>query len=308
MLTGILKLELIMAMLIAVGIVLKSRGKITEEGRECLTNIVVDVIIPCSIVKSFIGQGDAKTLLASLPIIGLSVLIMVMCSVLGKLCFRRLGPQARTLAEYGLINSNCMFIGLPVVVSLLGDEGGLLQSLYMIFVRCYIWSYGMSLFTGKGANLRETVKKATTNPAMIAAMIGIVLMLTGIQMPEVLDRTMGYFSDCLMAMSMVLIGTVLCGMDLRHIFRADVWWYNFIRLIVAPGLALGICLILHTSYMITAVAVVLAAMPSASLTAVFAARYHYDLEYGSLIVATSTVVSILTIPLWFLAVNAVFGM
>ncbi len=308
MLTEILKLEFIMAMLIAVGAVMKTRGKITDEGQACLTNIVIDVIIPCNIIMSFIGQGNLDKLMESLPIIGLSALMMFLSVVIGKICFRRMDPEIRKLAEYGLVNSNALFIGLPVVLSLFGNEAGMLQSLYMIFVRSFVWSYGLGILAGKGSSLQETLKKNLTNHCMLAAAVGILLMLTGFELPEVLTRTFSYFSSCLMAMSMLLIGCVLSGLDIGHVFRADVWWFNLVRLIAAPAAALAVCLLLRTRPLIAAVVVIMMAMPSASMTAVLAPRYHCNQQYGGLVVATSTIMSIVTIPVWYLVLRLIYGL
>ena len=111
-----------------------------------------------------------------------------------------------------------------------------------------------------------------------------------------------------MAMSMLLIGSVLSSIDLRRLFRPDVLWFSFIRLVAAPLLILLICLFLNTDYYLTGVTLILCAMPCASLTAVLAARYGADLQYGSLIVAVSTIIGTFTIPLWFLTVTRIFGM
>ena len=297
-----------MLLLILVGALLRYRGKITDAGRECLTDVVIEAIIPCSIVLSFVGQGSLDKLLGSLPIIGLSILSMAAQVALGKICFRHMEPEVKKLANYAMVNSNCMFIGFPVILSLLGEEGAMLQSLYMIFTRSFIWSYGLSILTGKGSNHKETVMRTLKHPCMIAALVGIILMLTEAELPDIISRTMGYFSSCLMAMSMLLIGSVLYGMDVKSIFRKDVWWYNLIRLVAAPAAALGICLLFRVDYLMTGVVVIMAGMPSASMTAVLAPRYHCDVGYGSLVVATSTVASIVTIPLWYMAVRMIFGM
>jgi predicted permease len=307
MVFDLIKLEIVMTLLILTGVRMRRTGRITDAGRETLTNVVCDVILPCNIIMSFTGQNGLDALLGSLPIVGLSVLVMIVSVLLGKLAFRRFGPEVRVLALYGMINSNSMFIGLPVVESLFGGYGVMLQSLYMIFVRIIIWSYGMSLFTG-GVNFRDTLLRTLTHPCVIAVGIGILIMVFDLQIPDILYQSMHYFHVCLMAMSMLLIGSVLSSIDLRRLFRPDVLWFSFIRLVAAPLLILLICLFLKTDYYLTGVTLILCAMPCASLTAVLAARYGADLQYGSLIVAVSTIIGTFTIPLWFLAVTRIFGM
>lgn len=166
----------------------------------------------------------------------------------------------------------------------------------------------MSLFTGQGGSRSETIKRTLKHPCVIAVGIGILIMLFDIPVPDVINRTMRYFHNCLMAMSMLLIGSILFGMSLENLFRPDVWWFNFVRLVLAPAVTLAICVLLKTDYYITAVVVLMTAMPCGSLAAVMAARYDADVQYGSLIVATSTIVGTVTIPVWFLIIQKVFGM
>ena len=196
--------------------------------------------------------------------------------------------------------TNALFIGLPVIQSLLGDAGVLQQSMYMIFVRMFCWSYGLSLYTGVKSDWKSSAKRLMTNGCMIAAMLGLVMMLTGFRLPSFLDRTLGYASNCMMLISMLLIGVVLSEMDFRHLLRADVWGFTAVRLLVVPAIVLLVCRLFQVPYIVTAACTLLSGMPAASLTAVLAARYHGDSELGALLVAVSTILSVVTIPLWFM--------
>ena len=103
-----------------------------------------------------------------------------------------------------------------------------------------------------------------------------------------------------MALSMFLIGAVLVNLDGKKLFRKDIWGFSVLRLVIVPGLvALG-CRLFAVDFVVTATCVLMAGMPAASLTAVLAARYHGDEELGALIVTLSTLLSVISIPLWFL--------
>ena len=104
----------------------------------------------------------------------------------------------------------------------------------------------------------------------------------------------------MMLISMLLIGVVLSEMDFRHLLRADVWGFTAVRLLVVPAIVLLVCRLFQVPYIVTAACTLLSGMPAASLTAVLAARYHGDSELGALLVAVSTILSVVTIPLWFM--------
>lgn len=303
MVKDLLQLELIMVLLVLAGVWLRRRGTITDQGRDCLTDVLMTVVLPCNIFLSFKTDADMETLRSFLVTIMISVLVMLFTAVLGKLLYRRKEERQEKVFRYGLINSNALFIGLPIIQSLLGDAGVLQQTMYMIFVRMFCWSYGLSLYTGVRSDWKSSAKRLMTNECMIAAALGLVMMLTGFQLPTFLDRTLGYASSCMMLISMLLIGVVLSEMDCGQLLRADVWCFAAVRLLLVPaGVLLG-CRLFQMPYIVTATCTLLSGMPAASLTAVLAARYHGDSELGALLVAVSTILSAVTIPVWFMILH-----
>lgn len=300
MLKDLLQLEIIMVLLALTGVWLRRRGIITDQGRDCLTDVLMTVILPCNIFLSFKTDADMETLRSFLVTIVISVLVMLFTAVLGKAMYGRKEDHQQKVFRYGLINSNVLFIGLPIIQSLLGDAGVLQQTMYMIFVRVFCWSYGLSLYTGVKSDWKASAKRLMTNACMIAAALGLVMMLTGFRLPVFLDRTLGYASNCMMLISMLLIGVVLSEMDVRQLLRKDVWGFTAVRLLVIPAIVLLGCKLFRVPYIVTATCTLLSGMPAASLTAVLAARYHGDSELGALLVTVSTILSAMTIPIWFI--------
>ena len=164
-------------------------GKIFRKaGRICTRTFSVledvykrQVILPCNLFLSFLDSGGVEMLRASLVTVGLSVVTIVGSSALGWLLYRRMAPQKRAVFQYGIANSNALFIGLPIIQDLLGADGVLQLSMYLIFARVFVWTYGLSLYTGTQGNRRDALKKLVTQPAMIAAYLGIAAMLTGLR-------------------------------------------------------------------------------------------------------------------------------
>lgn len=300
MLSKVLELELIMVLLILAGVVLRRKGTLTDAGRDCITDILMQVVLPCNIFLSFQLEVSADVFAKFGTTMLISLLIMIGVAVLGKVCYRDQPESRAKVFQYGLINSNALFIGLPVVQSLLGDAGVIQQNMYMIFVRMFCWSYGLSLYTGTKADWKSSAKRLLTHPCMAATLLGVGFMVLKLPLPSFVQRTLNYCSSCLMALSMFLIGSVLANLDVSKLLRRDIWGFSLLRLVVVPGLvALG-CRLFSVDPVVTSTCVLMAGMPAASLTAVLAARYHADAELGALIVTLSTMLSMISIPLWFL--------
>ena len=54
---GLLSLQIMMFLLMGVGVVLRKKNIITKEGRNVLTDLVIDVILPCNIINAFQISG-----------------------------------------------------------------------------------------------------------------------------------------------------------------------------------------------------------------------------------------------------------
>ena len=78
------------------------------------------------------------------------------------------------------------------------------------------------------------------------------------------------------------------------------FYYNIVRLFLVP-LLVWLCLLpLGLDELVTGVSVVLAAMPAASVTAIMASKYHCDEVFATKCVVSTTILSMITIPLWCL--------
>ena len=294
-----MRLELMLALMALAGFFLQKHGIFTSEGKKCLMDLIMDVLLPCNIFLSFLGSGGIEILKYSLITVVLGMVVIVGSSAIAWFLYRKMAREKRAVFLYGIANSNAIFIGLPIIESLLGADGVLQHAMYMIFDRVYIWTYALSLYTGTQGSRLDAAKRLIKQPALIAAMLGIAAMLADLKLPAFLQDTMQYFSRCVTPMSMLLVGTVLTGLKGKDILRWDVWGFCGLRLLLLPGLALVLCGLLGTPYVVSPTYVLITGMPAASMTAVLAIRYQVDERTAASVVALSTVMSAVTIPMWF---------
>ena len=115
---------------------------------------------------------------------------------------------------------------------------------------------------------------------------------------DFLDAALKDLSNCNTAMSMLVIGTILADVKPKEMLDKSVFLFSGLRLILIPLLTYIGCLLCHVEGLATGVSVLLAAMPAASTTAILAAKYDGDAVYASKCVVTTTVLSLLTTPIW----------
>lgn len=300
----LLNLQLMMFLLILIGLILKKTKIVGKTGQKNITDMVIDLILPCNIVVSFMIDFSVKILKNFAVILIISQVLQIFCVILGGVLYRKCSPGRRKCLRYATICSNAGFLGNPIAQGIYGNMGLTLASIYLIPQRIMMWSEGVSVFT-EAPSKKEMLKKIFTHPCIIACEIGIILMLTGIRPPEFLDRTIVSVSNCNTAMSMLVIGMILADADLRSLVDKDVLFYSVIRLLVIPFLVWLPCYLLRVDRLVTGVSVILAAMPAGATTSILASKYECDGEFAVKLVVFSTVVSLITTPLWSMFLHSV---
>ncbi|MBQ8647916.1 MAG: AEC family transporter, partial [Oscillospiraceae bacterium] len=194
--------------------------------------------------------------------------------------------------------SNGGFLGNPIAEGVYGSLGLLYASLFLIPTRIVMWSVGTSYFVAGSADPKKVLKNIVTHPCLVAVYLGLFLMITGIPLPGVVESTVRSIGGCNTAMTMLIVGTVMAEVPLHTIFTRTTMLYSGLRLVLIPLAALGMCALAGLSGPAAGVCVLLAGMPAAATTALFAARYDSDAPFAARCVVLSTLLSMLTVPVW----------
>lgn len=292
--SGLINMQIVIFILTGVGYLLRKLDIISAQCRSGITNLVIDLVLPCNIIYSFMIDLTEDVVKAGIEILLISVVIQVACYFLGYVLYRGTGDEKEKVLKYATICSNAGFLGNPLVEGIYGTMGLMYASIYLIPQRICMWSAGVSCFTqAKGKNV---VKKVLTHPCIIAVMIGLVIMIFRISLPEFAVSTIKTISNCTTTLSMIVIGGILAEIDIRTVISRLNIYYCAIRLIIIPAVVLAACVLLKIEPMVTAVSTVLAGMPAGSTTAILAAKYNGDEKFAVRIVFLSTALSLVTVP------------
>ena len=176
-------------------------------------------------------------------------------------------------------------------------EGLVLASVYLIPQRIMMWSSGLAVFSGSSDKMK-TLKKVVTHPCILACVLGIIMMVTGTQLPPGLDGAVTSVGNCNTAMSMMVIGMILADIDLKDFWDWTVVKYTVHRLVIIPAVVYLVCRMLPLSKTVIGLCVLLAAMPAGATTSILAEKYQVDSPFATKMVIFSTLLSLPTICLW----------
>lgn len=302
----IINLQIEIFILLIIGFVLAKKGYFSKETQTQLTNIVLMVVLPCSIVNSFQIDIDKNLLVSTTMILVVSFGIQLLYGLLNRFLYRKLAIDKKICCQYATMVSNAGFMGMPIAQGVFGDIGLLYASVFLIPQRIFMWSSGLALFS-KNKN-SKVFKQILTHPCIIAVYIGVVLMVlrsVDIFLPTPIEETISLISKCTTALSMLVIGGILSDIDYKHVFDKDTFLYSIYRLLLIPILILVITRVLPIAILPANVCVLLSAMPAASTTVMLAQKYDSDALFASKLVLVSTLLSLVTLPLITVLFNVI---
>ncbi len=293
-----ISLQLQLFLLIAVGYLCKKIRILTKEAQKSLSDLLIYIILPCNIIVGFTSGIDVSKELLTCCLLALviSLVIQLFNTYATRHLFDRWPDGKAHVAAYGMIVSNSSFIGIPVMEVLYGPIGVLYTAIFQIPIRFTMWSAGLALFTN--VDRKTTVKKVLLHPCILACFIGFPMMVMEWSFTGVVQSTILSLSRCTSPVSMLVIGAILGDINLKKLFDKHTFFFSFIRLLAFPTLVFLVLSLLKVDRTLMGVSVLLTAMPAGSTTAILAQKYGGDAEYGASLIFVSTLLSIMTLPLF----------
>ena len=282
----------IMALLMAVGIYLSRKGFLSPQGTKDLGAILLRIIIPCVIVKSYITTYSRERLLELALSAGLALAAFILAMGIAYLVY----GKRRRIENFASAFCNAGFIGIPLAQAVIGDEGVFYMAASVALLNLFQWTYGVYIMTDRRDSI--SAKTIAKNPVVIAIVIGIALFLSRLPVPAIVTSTLGYIAGMNTPVAMILMGTYMAKLPWRKLLDKRAYGCVLLRLVVIPAVVLAVFWALPISNQNVALAAYLAAAtPVGANICVFAQQYDCDYEFSVVTVCLSTVLSIVTVPL-----------
>ena len=286
----------VLMLMIAVGFIAAKAGIMTEAGAACCTDIALIIATPCVIIKSLMRRFDAAVMKSLLLAVVLTLLVQVLMITLGTLLLRSKDLRRQRTLRFGSIFANCGFMSLPLQEVMLGADGTLYGSAYVIMFNLVVWSYGVYLISGDKRYIQP--KKLFVNPGIAGLLIGLIIFVFSVPVPQVLSSTVNYLAAIYTPLPMLIIGYHLSKTNVLKAFK-DVKCIIavLLRLIVYPLVSLGVLYLLGVRGTLLVSVIISLSAPVAAVTTMFSSKFGGgDTALSVDMVSLSTVLSIITMP------------
>lgn len=291
----------IMVIMISIGFFCYKKELLTEAGVKSMSAILLNVVTPCMLINAYQQDFNSELAVKFLTAAGAAVLLHLIMIAIALIVFKKQEiPMVKKANTFMSVYSNCGFMGLPLLNAALGDEGVFLGSAYLAVFNLLYWTQGAYVFSGDKRDMLS--KKAVLNPGVIGVLTGLVFFFGRIKLPGIIGTTVSGIAALNTPVAMFVIGAFLAKTKVKSALRnPNVWLVTVLRLLAFPLLSLGVLFVLTKAGItdtLTAMAVLLqVAAPCATVGSLFAVKYGYDPTYASEVIAISTLVSMITIPL-----------
>lgn len=281
------------------GFALVKAGLLRPKDSKVLSILIVYIICPCTILNAFQIEYTAETAGNFLLAVCSAVLIHVLLFVLVYGMSRFL--HFTNIEKASLIYSNAGNLIIPLVTAVLGEEWVIYASAFMIVQLFIIWTHGKTLIEGKkGADFKAIL----TNVNLIACAVGLILFLLQIRLPSVLAGTVRALGSTVGPVSMLMLGIILAGADIKSMVKGKrIWLISVLKMVVLPALILtvmkfsGLASLSSEGITVLYISLMAVMTPSATTVTQMAQLYDQDFGYATAINTITTLMCIATMPL-----------
>lgn len=211
--------------LILLGFLAVKLGRWQKTVTDSLTKFTFYIAFPImlfQIMSHFSEQSeiDIKLLLV---FFGGSFMVFAFGCLIASKIFKLNGSQS-TLFAMGGIYTNTVFVGIPIIKMLLGDQAIPIVAIIVIFNALILWTLAtvsiefVQMGKLSGRSFIKALKNVSKNPIIIGIFTGIAVNYIGLPIPNFINQSTKMVSDMTAPLSLIVLGMGLAEYKIRDQF------------------------------------------------------------------------------------------
>lgn len=293
---------------------------IKESALKDFSQVIVTVFYPLLIFSFIISNFSFQTIIDSwqLPVSLFTITIIgLLVGLLYQRFFRSNNERHDKSILFQFTFNNYSFMPLAIIANIYDEKYMAALLFATLGAEFAIWTIGMLILNKQDKGFRLSNLRHLLAPPMIgiysALAVLLLLHIFDTSIAEITQKVVfgKYMQNVLfklgqatIPLSMLMVGGRMGKIKIENLKSIDVWVVTFFRLIAIPAVAIFVLLNIFGNHQFINVMLIVAVMPNAAASLVLGELYNADQTVMSGTVLITTVISLLTIPLWlhFLAV------
>lgn len=277
-----------------VGFALCKARVIESSSSKFLSTLVVWVFLPATTFNSFSTNFTVKYITEKYDIILTSAVatLVIMFLALFAAKFLSRDSYRRAVYAYSLTMPNSGYMGLPLTQAIFGPAMLINVLIFALPLNIYLYTYGYCSLIKQKLSLKKLL-----NPPMLAIVLGAIVGLSGIRLPEFATDFLSTAASPMGPCAMLILGMALSEYKFSKLLKNPMnYLVSLLRLVVVPAIFVVIFKLLGLQNVIMP-ALIVYSMPCGLNTVVFPKMVNEDCETGAALTLISTTLSMATIPL-----------
>ncbi|MCB6544232.1 AEC family transporter [Blautia glucerasea] len=279
------------------GVILVRTKVLNKETLEPISKFVIKMALPVMIFINIIDGVNKEILSGSWPILliaaGFYVVMFLVSLWMTK--FFHLGENRAGIYQAMMLFGNIGFMAVPVISNVFPGNGILYVSVFMIFDQFMLWTLGVKLTTPMGSGRFDP--KKLINPATVAILTGMILMLTEVRIPSLLDTGLQKIGATASPLAMIYIGGIFAELPLKkYLKEISLYGIVLVRMLLAASLMFLVLGFFPVNEEIRLAMALITGMPTMTAVVMMANASELDGDYALGGVFVTTVCGIVTLP------------
>ena len=287
-------------LLILLGAVLGWRRLPGDDFWPAMERLIYFLLFPAMLVATLATADVSQVPVARLGLVLLGSMLFFAALLWALRPKLRLDSAAFTSVFQGALRFNT-YVGVAGAAALHGSAGATVAAVAVALMVPVVNVLCVASFIAAGtlgpSSLGKSLLALVRNPLILACLIGIVLNLTGIGLPGWSGATVELLGRAALPLGLVAVGVALRPRALVRLDRG-VWTSNLVKLALMPALVLLLALALGLDPVSRDVALLFAALPTATSAYILARQLGGDAELMAALITGQTLLAMVTLPLW----------
>lgn len=298
-----------MFFLMMLGVILKRIKMVDERSLTVMNSLIFRVFMSTLLFLSVYNIGDLSAFSAkNLKLMLYAFVSILLVLVLAWLIFVRLIADKKRLAVMiqGVYRGNFILFGLAIAGSLYGDAGlGIVSILTVVTIPTFniLAVIILEYYSGKEISRKKLIKQVSKNPLVIATVIGILFLASGIKLPKSIYKSLNDISKIATPLAFIVLGAELKFGNMLKNMKYLIF-VDFLKLVINPLISISIGKMLGFQGAEIVALLAMTACPTAVSSFTMAKEMNVDGDLAGEIVATTSLVSIATIFCWILILKS----
>ncbi|MBQ3378567.1 MAG: AEC family transporter [Clostridia bacterium] len=283
--------------MLAIGYIVRLLKMVTDDVLIKINRVCFHVFLPLLLFVS-IYKADISTVFN--PRLLLFAFVAVLCLfaaaffITGFFVKQR---RRRSVMIQAIFRSNFVIFGVPIAISLCGEaSAGIPAITSALVVPMYnvLSVFVLSLFSESTFSLKKTLLQVAKNPLVLASLFGVLMLITGVKLPELIISVADDLAAVATPLSLVVLGGLFKFSSAKKNKRALIFGVAA-KLIAVPAIMLPIAAALGFRGVDLVVCLSIFASPIAIASFTMAQQMGADAELAGELVVFSAFLSIITI-------------